>query len=217
MSPQRFALTFVPVILLALVAGGCGENPTASSAEQEQELKTLRAQNSEVSRLRSENSELARLRRDNQEINRLKDLGDAIAQLRQANEALKKQVAALPPGPKAAPVPETSEPASEIFPIENLVSAFQEAALVVESQGPPKEEDIPKEGDNILIDQSVIELLIPEFKNNTNGGPYEISGWLLSKGVALKNYQQFNYLGITNFHIRRAVSAEAPNPVPTGN
>jgi hypothetical protein len=217
MSPQRFVVTFIPTILLSLLAGGCGENLPAASAEQEQELKTLRAQNAEVLRLRSENSELGRLRRDNEEINRLKDLGDTIAQMRETNEALKSQVATLPSQPKAAPVPETSEPATEIFPIENLVSAFQEAALVVESQGVPKEEDLPKEGDNILIDQSVIEMLIPEFKDNTNGGPYEISGWLLSKGVTLKNYQQFNYLGITNFHIRRAVSAEAPNPVPTGN
>lgn len=188
-------------VLMCLSWAGCGGSSSLSSGEK-QELQTLRADNVEVQRLRKDNKELARLRRDNQEMLRLQNLAGDIAQLQSENEMLRNQLAAYPALQQAPPPPIPTE--NELIPIQDLVSAFEEAAIVLESQGIAQEADLPMEGDNILIDQSVIELLIPEFKDNTNGGPYEMSGWLSSKGVALKNYQQFNYLGITNYHIRRA-------------
>jgi hypothetical protein len=89
-------------------------------------------------------------------------------------------------------------------PITNFVEAFEEAALLVGVPENVRQEDIPQEGDRIFIDQTVIGILIPEFASKTNSGRYEISGWLQGKGVKLKNYQQFNTLGITNYAIQRA-------------
>ena len=192
-------------VLLWISLAGCGGSASLTPAEQ-QELQSLRADNAEVQRLRKDNKELARLRRDNQEVQRLQNLAGEIARLQSENERLRNQLSAYP-ALRQPPAPPTPIPAQdELIPIQDLVSAFEEAAIVVESQGIAQAADLPMEGDNILIDQSVIELLIPEFKDNTNGGPYEMSGWLTSKGVTLKNYQQFNYLGITNYHIRRAPS-----------
>lgn len=201
---KRLLLLHCPTLLVWSLLAACGNSSTSIRPEEQQEFKRLSSENEEVLRLRLENRDLARLRRENDEVRRLRNLGEEIAMLRAENDTLRSQLAAFP-APEPPPTPPTPEAESGIVPIQNLAAAFEEAALVVASQGNEREEDLPKEGDNILIDQSAIEYLIPEFKDNTNGGPYEVSGWLSSKGVVLKNYQQFNYLGITNYHVRRAV------------
>lgn len=191
-----------------LYSVGCGESshPPPLAAQDTRELDRLRVENQEAGKLRTENQELARLRRDNQELAKLRGHEQEAATLRLENDRLRQIVSAAPHQPVApepAPPRESLEP-KPLLPIQNLPQAFEEAALSVASQGNPREEDIPQKGDNLLIDQSVIALLIPEFEKNTNGGPYEISGWLTSRGVALKNYQQLNFLGITNYQVRRA-------------
>ncbi|MDA1273832.1 MAG: hypothetical protein O2960_07240 [Verrucomicrobia bacterium] len=201
---KRLRLRHCPALIVWSLLAACGNSPTSISPQEEQELQQLRSENKEVQRLRLENKDLSRLRRDNDEVLRLQNSDEEIAKLRAENETFKNQLAAYPLPQQQLPPP-TPEAERGIVPIQNLAAAFEEAALVVAGQGNEREEDLPKEGDNILIDQSAIEFLIPEFKDNTNGGPYEVSGWLTSKGVVLKNYQQFNYLGITNYHVRRAV------------
>lgn len=188
------------------LATGCSQSPQALSAEEQQELERLRGENQEVQKLRTANRELDRLRKDNAELALLRNSAGEIARFRAENDDLRKQIGALPaPIQQPADIPAATAAAAVEPPrsIVNFVQEFEEAALLVASQGDPRPEDIPQEGDQILIDQTVIGILIPEFGTRTNSQQYEISGWLKSKGVLLKNYQQFNSLGITNFQIRR--------------
>jgi outer membrane murein-binding lipoprotein Lpp len=195
-----------------LLCAGCGSNaPSASaSSEHRQELERLRAANQEVKKLGAENQELGRLRRDNDELQRLRGFDAEIARLRSENEQMRKELLArnIP----IQPPPPEPQVTHRIEPIQDLVRAFEDAAIVVTSQGAARPEDTPQEGDNILIDQSVIGLLIPEFQDRTNAGPYEVSGWLASKGVVFKNYQQLNYVGLTNYQIRRAPPKSQESP-----
>lgn len=188
--------------LLLFVFTAC-KPPEPAAQVDPSELARLTQENREVARLRRENDELKRLRTDNEELHKLRAAVGELSQLRDENQTLRNQLAQRPASMRSPQAPELAavEP-SVLQPIENLPQAFAEAELALESSD-LREEDLPKEGDGILIDQTVIGLLIPEFATN-NGGPYEISGWLKAKGVALKNYQQFNVLGITNYQILRA-------------
>lgn len=194
------------LLLCGLLGCGSDQNAPGLSVQIQQELEKLRTENQEVKKLRVQNQELPRLRKDNQDLQRLRGFEAEIARLRQENEQLRTRLAAIPgaavPAPATAAAPVEEPP--PLQPIQNLPQAFEEAALLVATQETVREEDVPQKGDNILIDQSVIGLLISGFDKNTNGGPYEVSGWLTSKGVVLKNYQQLNVLGITNYNIRRA-------------
>lgn len=192
------------LLLCGLLGCGSDQNASGISVQVQQELETLRAENQEVKKLRVQNQELPRLRKDNQDLQRLRGFEAEIARLRQENEQLRTRLAAVPGAAVPGPAPALVEEPQPLQPIQNLPQAFEEAALLVATQETVPEEDVPQKGDNILIDQSVIGLLIPGFDKNTNGGPYEVSGWLTSKGVVLKNYQQLNVLGITNYNIRRA-------------
>lgn len=211
LKPSFTALQVVAAGTWLAMLTSCGPSSvsTPSSAEQRSELERLRVENREVKRLRAENQEIGRLRRDHQEIQRLRGFDPEIARLRSENEQMRQTLLAknipIPPPP---PEPQAT---NRLEPIRDLVGAFNDAAIVVTNQGEPRPDDVPQEGDNILIDQSVIGLLIPEFQDRTNAGPYEVSGWLASRGVVLKNYQQLNYVGLTNYQIRRA-PAKARNP-----
>ncbi|MBM3838330.1 MAG: hypothetical protein FJ398_10255 [Verrucomicrobia bacterium] len=195
-----------------LLGAGCGpaSAPAAASAEHRQELERLRAANQEVKKLRTENQELGRLRRDNDELQRLRGFDAEIVRLRAENEKMRQALVAL--NIPIQPPPPEPQVTNRLEPIQDLVRAFEDAAIVVSSQGEPRPEDLPLEGDNILIDQSVIGLLIPEFQDRTNAGPYEVSGWLASKGVVLKSYQQLNHVGLTNYQVRRAPPKQPGSP-----
>jgi len=197
--------------LLVFFATGCGgeKMQDAARAEAQQEIERLRAENAELPNLREENKEAQRLRAENQEIHKLRGQYQQLGQLRKENEQFRQQLAKL----KA---PKTAASAANIAPVEplaeapqpivNIVQAFEGAALALEGQE-VKEQDQPAEGDRIMVDTNAIALLIPDLlkgANATNPGPYEISGWLKSRGVRMKNYQQFNSLGITNYKIQRA-------------
>lgn len=194
----------VSIAGVLLGAVGCGQ-PTANKIDS-QELAALRQDNEEVQRLRRENAELPRLRKQNQEMQLLRGLPQQLAQLRQENNQLRTQLASLPPGSAPPPPPPGQEPPAPLQPIVNLVQAFDEAAAALPEAA--DEKDRPLEGDRIEIDQSVIGLLIPDFATNQNTSGYEMSGWLKSKGVVLRNYQQFNLLGITNYKVLRADPAK---------
>ena len=205
---------FIALVAIAFLSlwSGCGSNstPATASAGQRQELERLRTANQEVKQLRVANQDLARLRKDNDELQRLRGFDAEIARLRAENEQMRQDLVArkIPIQPPPPEPPATNR----LEPIQDLVRAFEDAAIVVTSQGAARSEDLPQEGDNILIDQSVIGLLIPEFQDRTNAGPYEVSGWLASKGVVLKNYQQLNYVGLTNYQIRRALTKPQGSP-----
>ncbi|MBI4658119.1 MAG: hypothetical protein HY735_04580 [Verrucomicrobia bacterium] len=198
----------------ALFWAACGPSATdhVSSAQRQAELERLRSDQREVKRLRAENQELARLRKDNEEIRKLRGFESELSLLRKENEQMRQALAALP-NPPLAPPPAPQPATNRLEQIRDLVGAFQEAAFMVASHVTNRPEDVPMEGDNILIDQSVIGLLIAEFQDRTNGGPYEVSGWLKSKGVVITNYQQLHYVGLTNFQIRRA-AAPPQDPPP---
>ena len=196
----------IAAALCALAMSGCGPGTDSkqTAGERRQELDRLRAENRDVKRLRTENQGLDRLRKDHEETGRLRGFDAEIGRLRSENETIRQTLLALnipiqPPPPEPAVT-------NRLQPIQDLVSAFNDAAIAVTALGALRPEDTPQEGDNILIDQSVIGLLIPEFQDRTNSGPYEVSGWLAAKGVALQNYQQLNHLGLTNYQIRRAVT-----------
>ncbi len=191
---------------LALFAASCGGSKTedTASGQIQQEVDRLREENLQLPQLRAENQEVQKLRAENQDIHKLRGQYQELARLRKENDQLRNQLTRLPIA--KAPVAGFDQPAqpspSAPTPRLNLLQAFEEASLAVEGQE-IKEQDKPQEGDRILIDTNGIALLIPDLKA-TNAGPYEISGWLKSRGVRLKNYQQFNSLGITNYHIQRA-------------
>lgn len=205
-KPRLAAAAMAPacvVLSLGLLTGGC--NNSAPAPVDTGELTRLQQENREVQRLKRENAELDRLRRDRDEARRLRGtVPGELAKLREENQSLRAQLAAAgqqaPPPEQLAALPEETP---ELQPIANLPQAFAQAAAALVGVE-TREEDIPMEGDTIQIDQSVIGLLIPDFAKNTNGGPYEISGWLQSQGVRLENYQQFHVLGITNYKVLRA-------------
>lgn len=187
--------------LAALCLTGCG--PGTSTPVESPELAGLRKENEEVQRLQRDNADLPRLRKQNQEMQLLRDLPKQLAQLRDENQQLRSQLAALPEGSIPTPAATGSadtEPAP-IQPIANLAQAFDEAAAALPEA--VEEKDKPMEGDLIQVDQSVIGLLIPEFATNQSTTKYEMSGWLKGKGVNIRNYQQLNLLGITNYQIVR--------------
>jgi hypothetical protein len=200
------------VLLAIVIATGCSQSPGPLTAQEEQELERLRTENKEIQKLRASNRELDRLRKDNEELKTLRNSAGEIAKLETENSELKKQIAAARPGAPANPQPPPQAAPQSPLLSGNLPQAFEQAALIVEGQYAYRPEDIPQEGDQILIDRSVIGLLIPEFANATNTQQYEVSGWLKSKGVTVKNYQQLNALGISNFQIRRFNPAEAQPP-----
>lgn len=219
MQRRRFSLSLFAGVLAGLpvlFGVGCGVNSRSpvEQAEVQAELTRLRAENQEVKRLRAENADLDRLRRERLEIERLRPQLQGIEQLRQENEQLKQALAQAPasrsntPPAAVAPTPEIPQPPPHIV---NFPEAFAEAASWA-SGLPVREEDVAKEGDLLEVDQSVIGILIPDFATNAPGGKYEVSGWLRSKGVTLTNYQQLNYLGITNFTVRRAPPDAKTNP-----
>jgi hypothetical protein len=195
-----------------LVFSGCSGGKVEQDAQgpKQQEIERLRAENQELPKLQADNKEVAKLLAENQTIHKLRGDYQELVRARKDNEQLRAQVAKLPgataaatgrvmPSPGAVPAPGPQ-------PILNLVQAFDEAAVALEGQE-LRETDKPLEGDRILVDTNAIALLIPDLLS-TNGGMFEISGWLKSKSVRLKNYQQFNSLGITNYQIQRA------DPVP---
>jgi hypothetical protein len=209
---KSIAASIAPMLCLSAIWIGCGGGP--ATRPESPELLQLRADNAEVEKLRRENAELPKLRNDNQELQRLRGTVADLSRLRSENTQMRQELTAkgevLPPS--EVPVAAVDEvPKRE--PIHNLVQAFDDIAAAI----PPdniRDEDVPKEGDTLLIGQDVIGLLIPEFDENTNGGPYEISGWLKAKGVTVRNYQQLNLLGITNYKVMRAPPARPDAPKP---
>lgn len=205
-----------PAALSALALSfviGCSQAPAPLNAQEEQELERLRSESKEIQKLRAANREVDRLRKDNEELKTLRNSAAEIAKLETENNELRKQVAAArPAAPAARSQPSTQTTAQALLSAGNLPQAFEQAALIVEGQAAYRPEDVPQEGDQILIDRSVIGILIPEFANLTNTQQYEVSGWLKSKGVTIKNYQQLNTLGISNFQVRRFNPAETQLP-----
>lgn len=189
----------ISCLAMAFAIGCGGPQPAAESPE----LARLRLENEEVQRLKRENAELARLRRDQEEVGRLRKQLEELVALQKENEQLRGQISQKrSPGPVGtAAAPAENPPRRQ--PITNIAQAFEQAAGTVPLEN-IKEEDLPREGDRLLIDQSVIGLLIPEFEGKTNGGPYEVSGWLKGHGVNLRNYQQLTVLGLTNYQVLRA-------------
>lgn len=207
----RWLMTF-PLCLL-LFAVGCGGDKMQDPAQSQvgQELERLRAENAELATLRADNQEVLKLRNDSQDIHKLRGQYQDLLRIRKENEQLRNQLAKIPAARNASTTPNqaASTPSYTPQPIANLVQSFDEAALALGGQE-IREPDKPQEGDRILVDTNAIALLIPELLS-TNAGPYEISGWLKSRGVLLKNYQQFNSLGITNYQVQRA-DPPAQNP-----
>jgi hypothetical protein len=205
--PNQNCLFLLACLTLVLSPMGCGKPnpPEGSSSAEVQELERLRAENAGLPQLRSENAEVRKLRAENQEIHKLRGQYQELLRLRKDNDQLRAQVAKLPS--RAGPSRTASQPVAASAtqapqPIANVVQAFAEAAAALEGQE-MREIDKPLEGDRILVDTNAIALLIPDLLS-TNSGTFEISGWLKSKRVQLKNYQQFNSLGITNYQIQRA-------------
>jgi hypothetical protein len=200
----------------ALVFSGCGGSKIDEAAQsaKQQEIERLRAENQELPKLQADHKEVERLVAENQNIHKLRGDYQALVQARKDNEQLRAQVAKLPSATAATgrlmPQP-VATPAPGPQPILNLVQAFDEAAFALEGQE-LREIDKPLEGDRILVDTNAIALLIPDLLSTNSSGMFEISGWLKSKSVRLKNYQQFNSLGITNYQIQRADPAPKDSP-----
>ncbi|MCI0533893.1 MAG: hypothetical protein L0Z50_01555 [Verrucomicrobiales bacterium] len=67
-------------------------------------------------------------------------------------------------------------------------------------------EDIPEEGDEILIPPKMLSLLLPgtNFDSVQREEPINVKSLLDQQGIVLTNYQQLVELGITNYQIVRA-------------
>ncbi len=198
---------FILPVALALFAAGCSGNKTEDGTQNQQEVERLREENRQLPQLRADSQEVQKLRDQTREIHKLRGEYQEVLRLRKDNEQLRNQLAKTPSGRAGATASAQAAQAASVAPdkpppIANIVQAFEEAALALEGQE-IKEQDKPLEGDRIMVDTNAMSLLMPDL-NATNPGPYEVSGWLKSRGVRLKNYQQFNGLGITNYHIQRA-------------
>ncbi len=93
--------------------------------------------------------------------------------------------------------------ASETAGIPAEASPETEVAPEAENIRP---EDIPEEGDEILIPPKLLGVLIPgaNFDNIAREEPINIRDLLDQHGIVLTNYQQLIDLGITNYTIARA-------------
>lgn len=102
--------------------------------------------------------------------------------------------------------------ASETAGIPADASADAEVSPEAEKIRP---EDIPEEGDEILIPPKLLGALIPgaNFENIAREEPINIRDLLDQQGIVLTNYQQLIDLGITNYTIARAPKLP-PEKVP---
>lgn len=116
----------------------------------------------------------------------------------------------LPPIPQMTAKTAASQAQSETTDA-NAASTDAELAEKV------RPEDLPEEGDEILVPPQLLGALIPgaNFENVTRQEPINIKSLLEQQGIVLTNYQQLIELGITNYTIARAPSIPSiPSIVP---
>ena len=140
------------------------------------------------------------------------------AQPRTSAKPVFRQRAAAAPGESnetviaKAPAPTAKRRSAPIAARENPVVPQQEQAETGEDT--PTEttaenvrpEDIPQEGDEVLIPPRLLGKLLPgvNFDSVERQEPINVNSLLESQGIVFTNYQQLVEMGITNYQIIRA-------------
>jgi hypothetical protein len=163
----------------ALLAVGCNSKPTATSSEAESPAPaTADAGASKAFKDRASNAVPA-------------GISSTGTTAKTAKPATKR--APFPPATAAVPGAETSDQAGT----ENT-DATKQAEI--------RPEDIPLEGDQILVAPKFLGALLPgiDLDKIERTEPLDITSLLTTRGVEITNYQQLVEMGVTNYQILRA-------------
>ena len=181
---------------------GCGDGKelVEANSREAQELAALQKANQEVGKLRTENESLDRLQREHEELERLRSVPTDLAKARVANNQLRVLLGMDPVA--LDPVPTSDESAGV------RATTPSKAAIAVANYIATLNPDMPREGDDILIEPSQFGVLMPELRGSWQEGarraPVSATAMLKERGIVFTNYNQLRQLGITNFSIRRA-------------
>ena len=210
-ASSRRALRFFKWALgvtLLLEIIGCGPKPVNLSADESREAQQLRERSAEIQRLQKENAELPRLRQDFAELQRYTNIDSELAKLQTENAELRAALAKT--GIKAEDIAAAGITGAAGG---NPAAAGQTGAIDEATGAQAKPEDIPKEGDEILIPPEALGTILPgiDVSKLERKEPIAINNLLTNQGIAITNYQQLRDLGLTNFIIRRKPET-APQP-----
>ena len=199
--------------MLALIGSvfliGCGSGKTQDTlAKQKAELEKLQAERKEAVKLRAENRELARLRRDNEEIENLKNSAAEIARLQTENDNIRKDILAV--------TEQTKKARQQMLEAQQAAAAAagQVGGVAGDVAGGVADSNIPREGDEILIEPRLLANILPSFdwEKIERTQPIAVRALLEQQGIILTNYQQLIEMGVTNYVIQNTPPSD-PNQV----
>ena len=200
----------LPVACAAIWLAGCGNaNFEQQKAQQAQEIEKLREENKELQKLRAENKELPRLRADKEELSKLRGTTDEIERLRKDNTRIQSEIAELAKARNQRLQAAQQARAAGALPVGQAGAnpGGQTGVNIPNLEDP----NVPREGDEILIDPKFLSKLLPQFdwSKLERKEPLAVRALLEQQGIVLTNYQQLITLGVTNYVIQHA-----PKPVP---
>ena len=194
---------------VAVWLAGCGAHVEQQKAEQAQAMEKLREENKEVQKLRAENKELPRLRADKEELPKLRGTTDEIERLRKDNARIQGEIADLAKTQKERLLAAQQARAASALPVgPGGANAGGPAGISAALVDDP---NVPREGDEILIDPKFLGKLLPQYdwSKLERKEPLAVRALLEQQGIVLTNYQQLITLGVTNYVIQHG-----PRPPP---
>lgn len=199
----------LPLVWVVWLAG-CGRADIQQQrAQQAQELEKLREENKQVQKLRAENKELPRLRRDQEELPKLRGTPEEIERLRKENDRIQSEIAELAKSrnQRLQAAQQARQATASPAGLAGANPTGQAGINVTNVDDP----NIPREGDEILIDPKFLAKLLPQFdwSKLERKEPLAVKALLEQQGIVLTNYQQLIGLGVTNYVIQHG-----PRPIP---
>ena len=198
------------VVCAAVWLAGCGNaHVEQQKAQQAQEIERLRDENKEVQKLRAENKELPRLRADKDELPKLRGTTDEIERLRKDNARIQGEIAEVAKARNERL--QAAQQARSPGALPTGPAGANPGGLAGINAATVEDPNVPREGDEILIDPKFLGKLLPQFdwSKLERKEPLAVRALLEQQGIVLTNYQQLITLGVTNYVIQHR-----PRPLP---
>ena len=208
---KRWAL-ILPAACAVLWLAGCGNaNIEQQKAQQAQEIEELRDENKEVQKLRAENKELPRLRADEKELPKLRETTGEIERLRKDNARIQGEIAEVAKARNERL--QAAQQARSPGALPTGPAGANPGGLAGINAATVEDPNVPREGDEILIDPKFLGKLLPQFdwSKLERKEPLAVRALLEQQGIVLTNYQQLITLGVTNYVIQHG---RKPLPPP---